>query len=126
MARLQRQQWLTYPNNTYGYGRVDALAAVREALTLSYTGERPTPELDIALMCNPITNAARFRVRSSSGQLAVNIYSTEGRLIYSFEQMISTGEVSFEIPLSHLPNGLYFWRAQLGSNISIGKFVLQR
>lgn len=88
----------SYPNNTYGYGRIDALAAVQEAIrrktTLSINDEKQL------ISNNFFTDLIFFKEQVKNQRF--NIYDNKGDLIKS---EIVNG-VSWN--LSQLPKGVYF------------------
>lgn len=88
----------SYPNNTYGYGRIDALAAVQEAIrrktTLSINDEKQL------ISNNFFTDLIFFKEQVINQRF--NIYDNKGDLIKS---EIVNG-VSWN--LSQLPKGVYF------------------
>lgn len=116
---------LTYPNNTYGYGRVDALAAVLKALTITIAPERPASALDIAPLQNPVLDAARFRIRNAAGPLTLMLHSADGRIVHTLNQTLDGADTILAVPMRHLPTGLYFWKAQIGQAVAAGKIVRQ-
>ncbi|MCS7035849.1 MAG: S8 family serine peptidase [Saprospiraceae bacterium] len=116
---------LAYPNNTYGYGRVDALAAVLKALATTTTTAPSVQPFEIALLKNPVSDVARFRVRNAQGRLVLTLHSAEGRGVRTLIQNIDAGETLLGMPMEGLPAGLYFWKAQIGPAVVAGKCVRQ-
>lgn len=116
---------LAYPNNTYGYGRVDALAAVLKALTITTAPEQPASALDITLLQNPVTDAVHFRIRNAAGTLTLTLHSADGRVVYTLNQTLDGADIMLAAPMRHLPSGLYFWKAQIGQAVAAGKIIRQ-
>ncbi len=115
---------LAYPNNTYGYGRVDALAAVLQALTITAIGERPPqPVHCVGLLENPFGEVARFRTYGIRGTLSLTLHAADGRTLQAVTYVLDGSETLLAVPMQHTPPGLYFWRAQAGSMVSTGKGV---
>lgn len=115
---------LAYPNNTYGYGRVDALAAVLQALTITAAGEMPSPPACyVKLLENPFGEVARFRAYGIRGTLTLTLHAADGRALQAVTHVLDGSETLLAIPMQHVPPGLYFWRAQAGSMVSTGKGV---
>lgn len=117
---------LAYPNNTYGYGRIDALAAVTRALT-SANAHPPikTNTLDITLLQNPVSDIAHFRVQKAVGTLTITLHRTDGSTVYSQDQTLDGSELLLRVPTYLLPPGLYFWKAQTGQGAAAGKLLRQ-
>ncbi len=115
---------LAYPNNTYGYGRVDALAAVQKALTVS-VGEASPAALAVALLQNPVTDVALFRARDIRGTLVLEMLASDGRRVSAAHYALDGQEALLSLPLPLLPPGVYFWRAQAGSAVQTGKCFLR-
>ncbi len=117
---------LAYPNNTYGYGRVNALNAVLKALSITTTLEaQVSSPLDITLLQNPTRETAQFIVRNARGEVMLALHSPDGRLITTLRQVLGEENTLLTLPISHLPPGLYFWRAQAGTAVQSGKCVLR-
>lgn len=116
---------LAYPNNTYGYGRVDARAAVLKALTITTASEQSASALDITLLQNPVTDAVRFRIRNAAGALTLTLHSADGRVVHTLSQTLNGADTILAVPMRHLPTGLYFWKAQIGQAVAAGKIIRQ-
>ena len=90
------------PNNTYGYGRIDVLAAVEKALTVTAVNA-PIKNKD-AVIVYPNPTHGVVHIDTHSDQLAlINVYTMQGRLVKAFTQYQSGGELD----LSILPPGAY-------------------
>ncbi len=106
------------PNNTYGHGRIDALAAVELALLAT-----PTEELfaaPISVYPNPFTNELHFDLGEIAGRSSVEIFNATGQLVLKarFE-----GTGIHTLSLSELSNGIYFYHLKNGDQVMRGKVV---
>ena len=106
------------PNNTYGHGRIDALAAVQLALMTT-----PTEELfssPINVYPNPFTNELHFDLGEITGRTSVELFNATGQLALksAFE-----GVGIHELNMSDLSNGIYFYHLKNGDRVMRGKVV---
>ena len=114
------------PNNTYGYGRVDALAAVEAAIALipvepSATAE-PAP-VSVRVFPNPVGDQVKVEVRNAVGELQFELIDLSGRLLLLRNWNAATA--SFSVDFSEKPAGIYFYRMKLGGEVLQGKLVKQ-
>lgn len=120
---------LDYPNNLYGYGEIDAYRGLLYMLNL--TAIRDISQHQPA--------AARFRIEG--GQLTISIdnvqclmvngqrstlriYSTDGRLVYTTNnlQLDAAGQVT--VSLRHLPSGVYAVQLNTGNRLTTGSTLV--
>lgn len=113
-----------YPNNTYGYGRVNALAAVQKALDFSpvSTDEPLAPQVNI--YPNPVSDEAIFDVQSVSGKTTLELFSADGRRVFS-ETWTAMNRQLIPVQLQGLPGGVYLWKLTNGAAANAGKLVKQ-
>ncbi len=108
----------TTPNNTYGHGRIDALAAVQLALLATPTEEIfDTP---ISVYPNPFTQALHFDLGTLTGRTSVEVFNATGQLVLTstFE---GTGVHRLMVP--NLSHGIYFYYLKNGDQVMRGKVV---
>ena len=112
------------PNNTYGYGRVDALAAVEAALELI---EVSTKDENVNSMITVFPNPAHDHLYIDFSQPAedfiLHIYDMHGRLIYRLQE--NGNSPLIKIDLTNHTDGIFFYKILQGENIYTGKFVKQ-
>ncbi len=110
------------PNAVYGYGRVDALAAVERALnSVSSTGQ--IPQEDAArIFPNPFADAIRMEAPAVPGPLRLEIYAASGKLVFQ-RQWAGGAALQQTIELSHLPAGIYLYRVATQGKSSCGKLI---
>jgi serine protease AprX len=110
------------PNNTYGYGRVDALASLQAALALSPVNVPVAPGVDVTVAPNPVTSEAVFNIANLTGKTSLQIFSTDGKLIFS-KNWTAIGHETLRVLLENQPFGVYFWQVTADSSIVSGKLV---
>ncbi len=114
---------MTIPNNTYGYGRIDALAAVRAAL--AYKPTTPTTEVvsgsSVRVYPNPFTELVHFETPSTTGALRLTVYDVDGRTVYNNSWESSNSTSLQTISSATWAPGMYFYRIAGGQNSWSGK-----
>lgn len=112
----------TFPNNTSGWGRIDALAAVTKAKDYknttgidSYTNNR------VRVYPNPVTDNLIFLFTGVNQEGIIKIYSVEGRILSEYP--VSSSMDRMNINLGNLTQGLYFYTLETASHTYNGKFV---
>ncbi len=109
------------PNNTYGYGRVDALAAVEMALNMSTN----TTDLDqsyysLKIYPNPIIEEMSVYLSGYNGDATFSLFNAAGQLLKTAQWNLSTFDQQ-TISVGELPQGVYFYRLVNGEKVSEGK-----
>lgn len=99
------------PNPTYGYGRINALAAVEMALKQT----TPTQDQDALPALNVFPNPARDHLTLETGSLTTpanfSLYDASGKLV--LQRLIQPAEGPLaSMSLPRLPAGVYFYRWQ--------------
>ncbi|MDP5091269.1 MAG: S8 family peptidase [Saprospiraceae bacterium] len=93
----------SYPNPVYGYGRIDALAAVKKALSVTSINESIDPTIQIY----PLSGHQQLYISTAFGKeiFTLNLFDMYGREImnHHVDQSISS------INLPSLPNGMYIY-----------------
>ncbi|TNE69265.1 MAG: T9SS type A sorting domain-containing protein [Bacteroidetes bacterium] len=113
-----------YPNNTYGYGRVDALAAVNKALSISATTTPDRFPVLAEIFPNPTSALSFMRITNLLAPAQLELYNTGGQLV--FRQMVSSAPVQqLRLDLTGYPQGLYIWKLQTNSGLLSGKLIRQ-
>jgi serine protease AprX len=114
------------PNHAYGWGRVNALAAVQAALDW----EAPVNSTDNLLLPvatvspNPATDAVWFQFDHLKGETTLEILNQESKQIWR-QQWQAQGRESRRVELQGQPSGVYFWRLQSGNGMVSGKLVVE-
>ena len=113
------------PNNTYGYGRIDVLAAVEMALEMIIS-DTDNPALANALEVapNPFTKSINFSFEQNLGAATLNIYNVSGQLIRSTQRTISAGD-TYSFDLVDAASGVYFYAIRSAEGTLEGKVIKQ-
>lgn len=113
-----------YPNNTYGYGRVDALAAVQKALTVNPPlGVDDVPAPEVAVFPNPVRDEAIFDLKNCSGKTALVVFDANGRQVFRQNWAAALFRELAPVSLKGQPAGVYFWEIQAENGTARGKLM---
>lgn len=112
----------TIPNNTFGYGRVDAWAAVQKALESVSTKEVKLQGISVSP--NPFFNKLYFDFATQQGLISLDLFDVNGKLIYTKEQQVAAGE-RISIDLDNVAKGVYFYHLKTEKGSQQGKVVKQ-
>ena len=107
------------PNNTFGYGRIDALAAVKKAQSLVSVNENEKASPVVNAFPNPFSNTIHLEFRNWKPGTSLQIYSLTGTIIVSktWEAIPS----SYEVDLGNQASGAYFYKVSNGKERVNGK-----
>ncbi len=115
------------PNNTYGHGRVDALAAVELALSMVTATKEPfsskTPS--VRVFPNPFKDIFTVITEGLSDLSTFLLFDVSGELMKEYTLDVSENS-SHEISLQNLPAGMYFYKLRSGENVYSGKLIAKR
>lgn len=109
----------TFPNNTWGYGRIDVLYGLKHILGTS-TGITETSKIDQMFRVSTDRSAHTATFYFGGDKARVAVYNTTGQQVYS-KQLTSNGET---VDLSQLPGGVYVFKLQQGENVHTVKAAL--
>jgi serine protease AprX len=113
------------PNHAFGWGRVDALEALNTALTwpiVLSSGSAQKPA--VAVWPNPATDQLNMKLEAFSGEIVLEIWSQEGRLVQQ-RQAIVQEKALLQVALGDLVSGVYRYRVTGKDGIVSGSFVKQ-
>ena len=115
---------LAYPNNTYGFGRVDALKAVQEALMVSAGSlEEPAP---FSVFPNPATDQFYLSAKNFEGAVNFKLTDISGNLLLNKQENVTRGQL-IKVSTAAYPSGIYFWQVQTADGIiNSGRIVLSK
>lgn len=111
------------PNNTYGHGRVNALAAVNAALNYEAVSAPEAPPIVAKVSPNPTTDEVVFDLKSLSGMATrLEIFAPDGKLVFS-KNWTAQGRELVLVSLKNAPAGVYFWQIKTEQATASGKLV---
>lgn len=106
------------PNFLYGYGRIDALAAVEQALNFSSTDELLSAD-EIKVFPNP--NMGSFTILNETNSIdQITISDMAGKLVYSNSFVNATQQIE----IAGLTKGMYIYSLKSQEGIAQGKIVV--
>ncbi len=97
------------PNNIYGYGRINALAAVNEGLNFSNTNNNDVPEVSVTIFPNPTSDLVSFEFLNILGKTNVEIFDATGKLLQSHQYDLLEYQIE-KIDLNSFATGVYFYK----------------
>ncbi len=110
------------PNNTYGYGRIDVLAAVNVALSLITATEDDHILSGIKVFPNPVRDFMIVDIQDAYGDTRVEVYDVNGKIISS--QSVSVeGHATVPVNINSYPSGMYFYHIISKGNTVTGKVI---
>jgi len=112
------------PNNTYGYGRIDALAAVERATELTNI-DPAAGEVRLSLFPNPADESAWLRVEGLNGNFQLELYDAAGRRLMVRKLRINNEYQEEDINLERLAPGIYFYHLRGVENQWSGSIVVK-
>ncbi len=115
---------MNIPNNKYGFGRVDALAAVNYALQASsVTGINN--ETIIRAFPNPVDETVQFEMQNVQGRAILEIYNAAGQMLISRNLEILDSYQMEYVSMAGLAHGVYFYKIT-GENSSFGGKLIKK
>ncbi len=110
----------SHPNAVYGFGRVNALAAVEKALQITV----PSLEYTHRLYPVPFREIVNLELKNWSGRTTLRVFNALGQQVATDTWRIpGQGVNTFELNFSKLAAGLYFYELENGTNTQSGKFL---
>jgi subtilisin family serine protease len=111
------------PNNTYGFGRIDALAAVEAAVALipvSIYEEAQTK--NVMVYPNPVSDQLTFALPQADTNLQIDLFDANGKVIIRYYRNHDQNTI-VKVDLSKQPAGVYFYRIINGDIVQQGKVI---
>jgi len=109
------------PNNTYGFGRIDALAAVEKAMTIFPVNVLEIQEEFVTVFPNPTDDYINFNFTNISEDVILEVRDVTGRLVY-INKFNSAKESTLSFNVSSI-SGMYFYNIRYQDKVLSGKFV---
>jgi hypothetical protein len=112
------------PNNTYGFGRIDALEAVKQAIAFKpmLRGSNTGGQHSALVSPNPIGSEINVYTEGFEGETQVEIVNVSGQVVVSKKDVFNFRN-SMIIQLPNLSSGIYFYRIQNETQRLVGKLV---
>lgn len=113
---------LESPNFSYGYGRIDVLAAVKKALEVNDLENTDVEKFEINVYPNP--NNGEFLISSDAGHVlgAVYIRDVSGKVVF----YNPADNERKSVLIRDLPSGMYIYTVMTDSGIQSGKVVVTK
>ena len=110
------------PNPVYGYGRIDALAAVEAALALVETSSHDvTGPINAIVFPNPVKDYIRVMLDDIKMKSILTLTDVQGAV--RLQEAIPAGTTVTNIDLSTCPDGMYILNLQSGQSRMVKKVV---
>ena len=111
------------PNNTYGYGRIDALRAVLEGLKYKPSAIKNVDNQSLVQVYpSPFSSEITFYTEGVSGDVLIQIFNVNGQNVFSKKENFSLKNRT-TVSLPNVPMGVYFYTIQNEKINLTGKIV---
>ena len=110
------------PNNTYGYGRIDALAAVNVALALVVSTDETEDDVPLLIYPNPADEYVLMDLRDYDGEVRIQLFDINGRIVF---QKVETGNQLVRLDLADQSSGVYFYKMYSVTGMAQGKLMVR-
>lgn len=114
------------PDNSVGWGVINAAAAVREAMHMGTDPGQPAPPVEIVAYPNPATDHVVINISARGRSFAqIEVFDLLGRRVLPVTTHVlqATGG-TVRLPTTDFPSGLYVYRVQLGDESKMGRFLV--
>jgi subtilisin family serine protease len=107
------------PNNAFGYGRIDALAAVNMATSILSVNDADKSTAVVQPFPNPFSTDVNFEFKNWKKATTLEVYSLKGTMIFSktWENVPAT----YTLNLFNHSSGVYFYKVMNGSECINGR-----
>jgi subtilisin family serine protease len=111
-----------YPNPVYGYGRIDALAAVKEALKWRPLKNKRSQSLEFTVFPNPTSGELNIQLYNPAKDVTVEILNLYGQIEYS--RQFNNNSTLFTIQNPNLTNGMKIVRVSADGRQNVYKVMV--
>jgi serine protease AprX len=102
----------TIPNNTYGYGRIDALSAVLEGIKFKPSAVQFIDNQTVVKAYpNPFTSEFTIYTEGVSGDVFVQVFNASGQNVFSTKEKFALKN-TMTVTLPNAAAGVYFYKIQ--------------
>jgi serine protease AprX len=113
---------MAIPNNTYGFGVIDALAAVNQAIITAGVDDELSNSGKAEVFPNPFNNQFWVKLEGFKGNTVFELYSADGRLVEQQNWDINWHTLR-KINVSGIPVGVYFYKIYDNQTSTQGKLM---
>lgn len=113
---------MTIPNNTYGFGVIDALAAVNQAIITAGVDNNLNNSGKAEIFPNPFNHQFWVKLEGFKGNTVFELYSADGRLIEQQKWDINWHSLR-KVDVSGIPVGVYFYKIYDNRTSTQGKLM---
>lgn len=110
------------PNAVYGYGVIDAEAAVQMALNTANTAQPPTTNANAQIFPNPFHQNIWIKLDGFNGNTYFELYAADGRLVQQTTWNVSWHSLR-QVTTNNLSAGVYFYKIFDNNNSVQGKLL---
>jgi hypothetical protein len=124
---------MTIPNNTYGWGRIDALSAVRAAQAWrprSNSIREKIADYGVRVYPNPVSEILHVYIRrdlvqDTEGGAEMQLFNLSGQLVFrSKSERVESDFYTYNI--GFLSTGVYVWKMGFGGQLQTGKVWINK
>ena len=112
---------MNIPNNIYGFGRINALAAVNQAIDMIVATD-DLIETAVDVFPNPTDGLVSFEITNMTGEVDFELYDLAGHQVQSQKWNLLEFE-NKTVDMSVLPSGVYIYKLKNETSESKGKIV---
>ncbi len=110
------------PNNTFGFGRINALDAINNAVTIGLR-ESMNMQLGVAVFPNPVNHTLSIEMsRPLEASYTLKLYTATGQLVFS-EVWTPLLKVAHQFNIENLSSGIYTYSISNAEVNIQGKFI---
>ena len=114
---------MTYPNNYYGYGEIDAYAGLLHLLGLSAV-EGLSSHHPHGVVVRPGEGGAELYFSSVVGRsFTVSVYAVGGMCVGRYQ--MTGGSDRYQVPMAQLPHGVYAVQVATGDSLTSGSQLVR-
>lgn len=111
------------PNNTYGHGRINALAAVEMALETTTGVAETSLSNQLNVFPNPFLERLNFNLPNITGPTDFRMFNATGQLVFQAHWQLDRAYLMQTVALPILPNGVYFYKIENEKETLQGKVL---
>ncbi|MFN4915584.1 MAG: S8/S53 family peptidase [Sphingomonadales bacterium] len=112
-------------NNNFGYGRINALDAVKMALSMNHTRQSGSNDKRFMLYPNPAGSVLNIsNLTGNEGLVNLELFDMQGRRITQASKAIP-GNGNLSVNISEISNGMYVYRLQKQDYLQTGQIIVR-